>query len=72
MFASAVNAVVDGVNVVVYLAVSEIRISSIYPTKSLEEVLENCKILFIGCAHDEYKNLNLDDSYKTIDCWGML
>jgi len=38
----------------------------------LEEVLENCKILFIGCAHDEYKNLNLDDSYKTIDCWGML
>ncbi len=40
---------------------------SFYP---LETVLDSCKILFIGCPHSIYRNLNLDD-WRVVDCWGI-
>lgn len=37
---------------------------------TLEEVLQECEILFIGCPHSEYHSLDFGGK-RVIDCWGM-
>ena len=34
----------------------------------LNEVLTQCKIIFIGCPHAEYKNVNLGE-VEVVNCW---
>lgn len=36
----------------------------------LEQVLQSCKILFIGCPHSTYRHIKFDGR-KVIDCWGL-
>lgn len=38
--------------------------------KTLEVVLDSCKIIFIGCPHSAYRNLKFTGQ-KVIDCWGL-
>lgn len=37
---------------------------------SLDNVLDTCKLIFIGCPHYEYKDIKFND-HKVIDCWGL-
>jgi UDP-N-acetyl-D-mannosaminuronic acid dehydrogenase len=37
---------------------------------SVEAVLTSCKIIFIGCPHDEYRHITYND-HTVIDCWGL-
>jgi UDP-N-acetyl-D-mannosaminuronic acid dehydrogenase len=37
---------------------------------SLETVIESCKLIFIGCPHSMYQNINFTD-HEVIDCWGL-
>jgi UDP-N-acetyl-D-mannosaminuronic acid dehydrogenase len=34
----------------------------------LNDVLSQCDLIFIGCPHDEYKNLDLSE-IEIVDCW---
>ncbi len=38
--------------------------------KPLKEVLDSCNLIFIGCPHSEYRQLNLEGR-DTIDCWNI-
>jgi len=38
--------------------------------KSVEEVLQSCQIIFIGCPHDAYRDLTYND-HNVVDCWGL-
>ena len=37
---------------------------------SIETVLDTCELIFIGCPHNEYRDIKLND-HKVIDCWGL-
>jgi len=36
----------------------------------LNDVLTQCDLIFIGCPHDEYKNLDLSE-IEIVDCWEL-
>jgi UDP-N-acetyl-D-mannosaminuronic acid dehydrogenase len=36
---------------------------------SLKKTLKECRVIFIGCPHKEYKNIKFKKSVKIIDCW---
>jgi UDP-N-acetyl-D-mannosaminuronic acid dehydrogenase len=37
---------------------------------SVENVLNSCELIFIGCPHNEYKDIKFKN-HKVIDCWGL-
>lgn len=37
---------------------------------SIDTVLDTCELIFIGCPHNEYKDIEFND-HKVIDCWGL-
>ncbi len=37
---------------------------------SIETVLDTCELIFIGCPHNEYRDIKFND-HKVIDCWGL-
>lgn len=39
---------------------------------SIDKMLQTCKIIFIGCPHDEYKEIKFKRNIKIIDCWGFV
>lgn len=39
---------------------------------SEKKILNECKIIFIGCPHDQYKKIKFKKNIKLIDCWGFV
>ena len=35
-----------------------------------QKILNTCNVIFIGCPHDEYKNIKFKKNTRVIDCWG--
>lgn len=54
-------------NAVVMCTDPYIKCSSFHP---LETVLDSCELIFVGCPHSVYRNINFQD-LKVIDCWGF-
>ena len=39
---------------------------------STKKILNTCKIIFIGCPHDQYKKIKFKKNIKVVDCWGFI
>ena len=39
---------------------------------SINKIIKNCKIIFIGCPHDIYNKIKFPKNIKVVDCWGFI
>ena len=39
---------------------------------SINKIIKNCKIIFIGCPHDIYNKIKFPKDIKVVDCWGFI
>ena len=37
----------------------------------VENLIEECNIIFLGCPHDEYIDIKFKTNQKIVDCWGF-
>ncbi len=53
---------------------AKVYCSDVYINKkefyNISTVLNSCKIIFIGCPHDEYKKIKFSKDKLIINCWG--